>query len=440
MKTTRLRLWFLEISLVFVKMKIRRSLLLGFIFFSFFIFAMVRVRGQTINQEIYSLLHKSYSRFLWFFPLPLLTGFISIDCGIPDGHNYTDNTNIFYVSDSQYIDTGINNGIASNYINNTIPIPDLTARSFPVGGRNCYTLKPVVTNRKYLLRATFMYGNYDGLQSAKANAFIAFDLHIGVNLWKTVNISDAATEYQVEAITVASADFISVCLINTNSGTPFISALELRPIKSLERAKYRVEREPNTSRLAHLPGLAAAPAAEQWAVISTTLPIKNFVNDSFEAPSAVLQTAVTPAAGNSTAITFLRWAPDSAADEHFLVFHFSELQLPTGNASRQFGIYVAGSVFWSGRPYTPPTLLSGYVYDPPMGPPTVTPTTPSRSTPRGTPRSPRSSTPPRSTPVCRSPPPPPIAGTVNRFQVSTQARCFVVNHLFLMFSSYFDTV
>lgn len=103
-------------------------------------------------------------------------------------------------------------------------------------------------------------------------------------------------------------------------------------------------------------------------MISTTLPIKNYANDSFEAPSAVLQTAVTPAAGNSTAITFLRWAPDSAADEHFLVFHFSELQLPTGNASRQFGIYVAGSVFWSGRPYTPPTLLSGYVYDPPDGP------------------------------------------------------------------------
>lgn len=216
MKTTRLRLWFLEISLIFVKMKIQRSLLLGFVFFSFFFFAMVRVRGQTTNPGTLTLLtmitlflkydvcnflckhllvylncyqnmtrkrEKSYSQLLefsctktqrnivcftkataasyGFFPLPLLTGFISIDCGIPDGHNYTDNTNIFYVSDSQYIDTGINNGIASNYINNTIPIPDLTARSFPVGGRNCYTLKPVVTNRKYLLRATFMYGNYD---------------------------------------------------------------------------------------------------------------------------------------------------------------------------------------------------------------------------------------------------------------------------------------
>jgi hypothetical protein len=35
-----------------------------------------------------------------------------------------------------------------------------------------------------------------------------------------------------EAILVAPDDFVQVCLVNTGSGTPFISALELRPLKS----------------------------------------------------------------------------------------------------------------------------------------------------------------------------------------------------------------
>ncbi|XP_066365460.1 probable LRR receptor-like serine/threonine-protein kinase At4g29180 [Miscanthus floridulus] len=101
-------------------------------------------------------------------------------------------------------------------------------RSFVDGARNCYTLWSLAVGLKYLLRASFMYGNYDGL-----NRPPVFDLYIGVNLWKTVNVSDPPDARVVaEAIVVVPDDFVQVCLVNTGSGTPFISGLELRPLKS----------------------------------------------------------------------------------------------------------------------------------------------------------------------------------------------------------------
>jgi hypothetical protein len=72
-----------------------------------------------------------------------------------------------------------------------------------------------------------MYGNYDGL-----NRTPVFDLHLGVNYWTTVNITDADTPVIVEVITVVPGDSAEVCLVNTGSGTPFISSLDLRPLKN----------------------------------------------------------------------------------------------------------------------------------------------------------------------------------------------------------------
>ncbi|OAY68757.1 putative LRR receptor-like serine/threonine-protein kinase, partial [Ananas comosus] len=294
---------------------------------------------------------------------PSTEGFISIDCGTPDGYNHTDNTNIQYVSDDQYIDSGVNKRIAQNYINSSIPIQDVTARSFPSGSRNCYTLKPVTANQKYLLRATFMYGNYDGQQSVNPNTSILFDLYIGVDLWKTVNISDASAEYRVEAITLALADFISVCLINTGSGTPFISALELRPIKL---AMYpaamanqsivlylRRTYKPSSNQIFRFPDdpydriwASYTEIPSDWTTISTNAPIQYYADDHFNAPSTVLQTAVTPI--RSTTMTFLRLDKGSGpiAPQYHVVFYFTELQLLNSNAVREFSIYLDGSDRW----------------------------------------------------------------------------------------------
>lgn len=170
--------------------------------------------AKTLNQKKYS------------------AGYISIDCGITSNYSYSDpNIQMHYVSDDQYIDRGSNSNISSAYSRSLIYMQLANVRSFPDGARNCYSI-PVTQYVKYLVRATFMYGNYDGLNSATSSNPLLFDLHLGVNLWQTVNITDPSNVYIYEALTVAMQNFIPVCLINTNQGTPFISALELRPLKN----------------------------------------------------------------------------------------------------------------------------------------------------------------------------------------------------------------
>ncbi|URE17724.1 receptor-like serine threonine-protein kinase [Musa troglodytarum] len=164
--------------------------------------------------------------------LPTTDGFVSIDCGISSNTNYTDeNTNIPYVSDDGFIDTGTDHTIASNYADSSLEKQLQTLRSFPNGSRNCYALT-VTPEQKYLVRASFMYGSYDGLNGASPSNPLLFDLHLGVNFWTTVNITKASDVHRAEVIFVAAADSASVCLAKTGSATPFISALELRPLKN----------------------------------------------------------------------------------------------------------------------------------------------------------------------------------------------------------------
>ncbi|XP_072952299.1 putative leucine-rich repeat receptor-like serine/threonine-protein kinase At2g19230 [Typha angustifolia] len=155
-------------------------------------------------------------------------GFISIDCGISKNSSYIDDTtDLTYTSDMQFIDTGANYNISKQYISPSLSKRYLTVRSFPNGTRNCYTLRSLSIGWKYLIRATFFYGNYD-----KLNKLVVFDIYIGVNLWKTVNISQTLYSIMEEIIITIQNDFIQVCLVNTGNGIPFISGLDLRPLKN----------------------------------------------------------------------------------------------------------------------------------------------------------------------------------------------------------------
>ena len=79
-------------------------------------------------------------------------------------------------------------------------------------------------NNNYLIRARFVYGNYDG-----ENQKPIFDLHLGVNERTTVDLTNSgAYGYYYDIIHVPLTDCRDVCLINTGRGVPFISALELR--------------------------------------------------------------------------------------------------------------------------------------------------------------------------------------------------------------------
>ena len=105
-------------------------------------------------------------------------GFISIDCG--SNKDYIDeDTKIPYISDKGLIDTGIVKTVSSDSPANLQRYAQ-NLRSFPQGTRNCYTLRPEQgKNNNYLIRATFVYGNYDG-----KNQEPVFDLYLGVNEWE----------------------------------------------------------------------------------------------------------------------------------------------------------------------------------------------------------------------------------------------------------------
>ncbi|XP_076937129.1 putative leucine-rich repeat receptor-like protein kinase At2g19210 [Bidens hawaiensis] len=154
------------------------------------------------------------------------SGFISIDCGIPQGSHYTDNsTGINYVSDYGFIDAGVTQDIQAIQNNNLRVLN--TIRSFPVYKRNCYTLRPQNgKNNRYLIRAIFYYDESRGEPPQ-------FDLFIGADYWATV------TQMYHELIHLASSDYIHVCLVNTDQGVPFITALELRLLNITMYEEYQ---------------------------------------------------------------------------------------------------------------------------------------------------------------------------------------------------------
>ena len=155
---------------------------------------------------------------------------MSFDCGLSGPSYVDDRTNISYVSDDGYIATGKKHEISWEYNSRALYTSGLSLRSFPSGGRNCYAVAAAARGRKYLVRARFMHGDYDGGERSLASTPVRFDLYIGLDLWYEVAVSDAATSYAVEAIAVAVASSLSVCLLDTGHGTPFISSLELRPL------------------------------------------------------------------------------------------------------------------------------------------------------------------------------------------------------------------
>lgn len=137
-------------------------------------------------------------------------------------------TGITYISDANFTDSGISSSISPDYQDKSLPRHLNYVRSFPTGKRNCYKLNPLQgENESYLIRASFRYGDYDRKMDIPK-----FDLYLGVNRWDTIELEEAYTYLLTEIIHIPSADYIFVCLVNTDNGIPFISALELRHLES----------------------------------------------------------------------------------------------------------------------------------------------------------------------------------------------------------------
>ena len=140
-------------------------------------------------------------------------------------------TGINYISDAKFIDTGVTKRITPT---NNIKQELEYLRSFPSGVRNCYRINVTSGGTKYLIRASFYYGNYDGLNKPPQ-----FDLHFGPNVLATVRFSNNTSHFTYrEIIYTPSQDYIQPCLVNTGNGTPFISVIELRTLNNTAYLTY----------------------------------------------------------------------------------------------------------------------------------------------------------------------------------------------------------
>ncbi|XP_072967964.1 probable LRR receptor-like serine/threonine-protein kinase At1g05700 [Typha angustifolia] len=315
-------------------------------------------------------------------------GFVSIDCGTSLDTSYTDNsTGIVYTPDSRYIDTGINYNIPKinitdySYPKHDLPKKDYSypkqyedLRSFPNGSRNCYTINHVNQDGKYLIRAGFLYGNYDGRQSANSSTPLQFKLYVGVNFWDTVRITDATHLYFNEIITIATADYFSICLENTQSGTPFISVLELRMI---DNPNVYSNVTPSTSLVVfdrvNLGAYTTADVVRYpmdaydrlWLpVIYQAVPRKNATNDvqkrpedTFQVPQEVMNTAFAPIDN----YLFFSWYSASGDDRpvYYIYMHFAELETLQKPTIRSFDVYVNDQLKISN--FKPDYLLASHV-------------------------------------------------------------------------------
>ncbi|TVU23156.1 hypothetical protein EJB05_30242, partial [Eragrostis curvula] len=304
-----------------------------------------------------------------------VAGFISVDCGLPGTASYVDDgTKLSYAPDAAFIDTGTNYDISPDYIKEQLSRTYHNVRSFPNGTRNCYTLRSLAGN-KYLVRATFKYGDYDSL-----NRPPAFDLYVGVNFWKTVTLVDPNVVSIVEAIVVVPDDFVQVCLVNTGTGTPFISSLDLRPLnKSLypqanatrglvllgrfnfgpTDAKDIVRYPDDLHDRIWLPWINKM----NWVDISTTLMVKNLDGDWFGAPSKVMQTAITPRDASKN--IELSWDPKPQTKDpspgYITILDFAELLLHSG-AAHEFYVNLNGDL-WYPHSFTPDYLYTDALFN-----------------------------------------------------------------------------
>ncbi|KAK3135034.1 hypothetical protein QOZ80_5BG0413800 [Eleusine coracana subsp. coracana] len=308
-------------------------------------------------------------------------GFISINCGLSGTANYVENSTKLSTSpDTIFLDdedAGSTHNISAEYVLPTLGKRYYTVRSFPDGKRNCYTLRSLVAGLKYLVRALFKYGNYDGQHRLP----IMFDLYVGVNFWTIVNITDADAPVILEAIVVVPDDFVQVCLVNTGSGTPFISGLDLRPLKStlypqanatqgLRLATRRNFGSDDTTVAVRYPDdphdRLWFPLVDGriWNEISTSKTVHNIENDLFEAPSKVMQTAITPR-DTSQNIEFV-WDPEPQPKDptpmYMAILHFCEVELLPTNAVREMSV-ILNRVPWFQFGFSPQYLLTGAAYN-----------------------------------------------------------------------------
>ncbi|CAA0287722.1 unnamed protein product [Arabidopsis thaliana] len=272
-------------------------------------------------------------------------GFISLDCGlVPKNTTYTEKTtNITYKSDANYIDSGLVGRISAEY---KAPLQQQTwtVRSFPEGERNCYNFNLTAKSR-YLIRATFTYGNYDGLRQVPK-----FDIHIGPSKWTSVKLDGVGNGAVLEMIHVLTQDRLQICLVKTGKGIPFISSLELRPLNNNTYLTQsgsligfaRVFFSATPTFIRYDEDIHDRVWVRQFGnglkSISTDLLVDT--SNPYDVPQAVAKTACVPS--NASQPLIFDWTLDNITSQSYVYMHFAEIQTLKDNDIREFNITYNG--------------------------------------------------------------------------------------------------
>ncbi|PIN18484.1 Serine/threonine protein kinase [Handroanthus impetiginosus] len=282
-----------------------------------------------------------------------MPGFISLDCG--GSENFTDEIGLNWSPDN-YMLSGkrANISVASETRRQYT-----TLRYFPAdNNKYCYTLN-VVSRTRYLIRATFLYGDFNNYKE-----YPKFDISFGPTHWATIVISDANTIESQELIFLATDPTISICLSNATSGQPFISTLELRqfngsiyfinyyenqfflsvlarinfgtesdaPVRYPDDPFDRIWQSDSVKKANYL--VDVAPGTEK---ISTRMPVD--VSRDERPPEKVMQTAVVGRNGSLTYRLNLDGFPGFA----WAFFYFAEIEDLGPSDTRKFRLVLPGN-------------------------------------------------------------------------------------------------
>ncbi|XP_019086207.1 PREDICTED: probable LRR receptor-like serine/threonine-protein kinase At4g29180 [Camelina sativa] len=298
------------------------------------------------------------------------SGYINIDCGIPPYETPEDTmAKITYVSDDAFITTGVNFNVSEEYgalVNPVLPSTLTEVRAFPQGNRNCYTLKSFQgKGNLYLIRAWFMYGNYDGKK-----ALPEFDLYVNVNFWSTVKFKDASDQVIKEILSFAESETTYVCLVNKGKGTPFISGLELRPVNS---SIYDTEFGRNVALVLYqrwdIGYLLNGTGRYQddsfdriWSPYSSNISWNSIVTSAYidvfqsgySPPDEVIKTAASPKSDDDPLELF--WTSDDPNARFYAYLYFAELEALEKNETRKM------KILWNGSPVSETSFVPSSKY------------------------------------------------------------------------------
>ncbi|KAK9920819.1 hypothetical protein M0R45_029364 [Rubus argutus] len=232
-----------------------------------------------------------------------MPGFVSLDCG--GDEFFTDELGLDWTPDE------LRYGEATSIeVLNETRKQYTSLRHFPADSRKyCYTMN-VTSRTRYLLRATFLYGNFDS-----NNVYPKFDISVGATHWSTIVISDANTIEMRELIFLAYKSYYSEAPVRYPDD-PFD---RIWSSDSIKKANYLVDIAVGTKKVA------------------TKLPID--VNRDDIPPQKVMQTAVV---GTNGSLTY-RLNLDGFPGFGWAVTYFAEIEDLDPDESRKFRLVLPGN-------------------------------------------------------------------------------------------------